>query len=286
MKVSLIAADSLGTRSMATFIELSNINLFIDPSVALGPRRYGLPPHEIELKRFEEHWNEIAEKLEESDVVVITHYHYDHHNPAYAELFENKHVIVKHPAEKINRSQKERARFFLGEIKNYAKKIEIADGNEFNFGKAKIIFSPPVFHGTNNKLGYVVEVFVKEKGESFLFSSDVEGPSIKEQVGFILKHHAEIVYIDGPMSYMLGYRYAQKSLEASVKNMIRILKETEVQALIVDHHFLRDLKWHERISDAFEFAEKKKKSIKTAAEFMGLKNELLEARRKELYAAS
>ncbi|MEE8400605.1 MAG: hypothetical protein V3R86_00420 [Candidatus Hydrothermarchaeaceae archaeon] len=62
-----------------------------------------------------------------------------------------------------------------------------------------------------------------------------------------------------------------------------ILNKTKIETLILDHHFLRDMKWQSRIKDAAITAEKQDAQIQTAAEYRGLKSEMLEARRKELY---
>jgi len=279
MKIIPIAADSLGTRSMATFVETSDCRICIDPSVSLGPRRYGLPPHPFEYKRMDEHWESIKNYAEKAEVLVLTHYHYDHHEPNFPEMYEDKVVLIKHPEENINRSQRQRADFFLKQIEDLPEKIEYADGRGFNFGETGVVFSNAVFHGTGSRLGYVVEVCVREGEESFVFTSDVEGPNTKEQTDFIIKENPGIVYLDGPLSYMLGYRYSYESLEMAVENMLRILRETELDTLIIDHHLLRDLKWRERIARVFETG----KEVLTAAEFLGVENELLEARRKELF---
>ena len=130
----------------------------------------------------------------------------------------------------------------------------------------------------SSRLGYVVEVCIREGDESFVFTSDVEGPNTQEQTDFILKERPDIVYLDGPLSYMLGYRYSHESLATAVRNIIRILSETDVN-IVIDHHLLRDLNWRERIAPVFETANK----VSTAAEFLGSENELLEARRKELF---
>src|SRR2546427_3043794 len=44
MKITPLAADSLGARSMATLVETPDITILLDPSVRLGPYRYDLPP--------------------------------------------------------------------------------------------------------------------------------------------------------------------------------------------------------------------------------------------------
>jgi predicted metallo-beta-lactamase superfamily hydrolase len=279
MKIVPIAADSLGTRSMATFVETGDCNICIDPAVSLGPRRYGLPPHPLEYKKRDEHWESIKKYAEESDVLVLTHYHYDHHDPEFPEMYRGKTVLIKHPTENINRSQRERAALFLKRIDGMPGKLEYADGREFSFGDTGIRFSDAVFHGTGNRLGYVVETCIREGDESFVFTSDVEGPNTKEQTDFIIKENPDIVYLDGPLSYMLGYRYSYESLAGAVENILSILNGTDVEKLVIDHHLLRDLNWKEKIARVFDAG----KEVLTAAEFLGVGNNQLEARRKELF---
>ena len=95
--------------------------------------------------------------------------------------------------------------------------------------------------------------------------------------------NVKVIFCDGPMSYMLGYRYAKKSLEASLKNIIKVIKKTDVKKFVLDHHFLRDLKWKEHLEKVYKAAKKRKVKILTCAEFAGKENDMLEARRKELY---
>ncbi|MEA3475973.1 MAG: hypothetical protein U9R23_06025 [Candidatus Cloacimonadota bacterium] len=283
MKIIPLAFDSFGTRSMSTFVETKDVKVLIDPGVALGPRRYNLSPHQIELERLDEHWIKIVKYATLSDVLIITHYHYDHHNPNdHLEIYKNKTVLIKHPTEKINRSQIKRAAYFLQQIKGLPQKLEYSDGREFQFGNTKIKFSQPVFHGTNSKLGYVTEVLIDD-GYRFIHTSDVEGPSLDDQTDFIVQNKPNLVILDGPLSYMLGFRYSYESLNASIENMTKIIENCPLDSLIVDHHFLRDLKWKERIAKVFDVAEKKNIKIQTAAEFLGIPVDMLEARRRELW---
>ena len=283
MKVTPIAADSLGTRSMATLVKTKDCSIIIDPSVALAPLRYRLSPHPLELQKLDEHWDKIKELSKKSDVLVVTHYHYDHHNPDIPEIYEGKTVFLKHPTKKINKSQRGRAKHFLEQLGELPVVIHYSDGREFSFGKTKIKFSKPVFHGTNNRLGYVTEVCVEEKDKCFVFTSDVEGPSINDQVKFIIEENPDLVYLDGPMTYMLGYRYSKASLMQSIKNIMLIFVKTKIEKLIVDHHFLRDIRWGNRMNEVYTAAEKHDVKVMTAAEYLGLENVMLEARRKELY---
>ena len=282
MEITPIAFDSMGTRSMATLVRTADLTVLIDPGVSLAPTRYGLPPHPLELMRMDEHHDAIVELAREADILVVTHYHYDHHMPDEPEIFEGKIALIKHPTENINRSQRGRAAYFLRMLEGFPKKIEVADGRSFEFGETRLRFSKAVYHGTNPRLGYVIEVCIECGGEKFLFTSDVEGPALEDQVAFILSEEPDTVFLDGPMTYMLGFRYSTKSLQASVENMVKMLV-AGVQTLVVDHHFTRDLNYQERIGPVYEAAKDLGAKVITAAEFAGKPVELLEARRKELY---
>lgn len=282
MKITPLAFDSLGTRGMATFLENSSKKILIDPAVALAPFRYNLPPHPKELAKKEEQWQTIVNRAQLTDIIIITHYHYDHHNPDSPELFKGKIVIVKDPKRDINESQKERAAVFLHRINGLAKEILIGDGHCFQFDKIKICCSKAVSHGTSNKLGMVIEIAVKEENETFLFTSDVQGISLDEQLNFILQHNPDIIFADGPMTYLLNYRYQFEDLARSIKNILRIVNETKVNKLILDHHFLRDLNYQKYLEEIYA-ANLGHTKILTAAEFLGVANELLEARRQQLY---
>jgi len=278
-----LAYDSLGVRSMATFVETDDVRILIDPAVSLAPLRYGLPPHPLEWKRMEEAWEKIKQYAELADVLIVTHYHYDHHDPREPEVYRGKIVYLKHPTENINLSQKERAAYFLEALKGFPERLEYADGKEAEIRKTRICFSRAVCHGTNPRLGYVTEVSVSHGGEKLLYTSDVEGPSLDDQVQFIFEEKPDVLIVDGPMTYMLGFRYSYKSLEISNQNLVRVIGETELRALILDHHFLRDLNYQTRIAPVYTAAERKNMRVLTAAEFAGKKIEMLEALRRELY---
>ena len=283
LNVKPLAFDSFGVRSMATFVETDDLAVLIDPGVSLAPSRYSLPPHPVEEQRMGERWADIKEHAARSDVLVVTHYHYDHHDPDEPELYEGKIVYVKHPKEKINRSQAGRASYFLDKLEGIPTSVEIADGKDFKHGSTIIKFSPPVYHGTNPKLGYVVEVSISCGGENVVFTSDVEGPSVDEQAEFIIQENPDLVILDGPMTYMLGFRYSMTSLALSIENINRIIKETSVKSIIVEHHFMRDLRYKERIAEVYECAAERDVKVITAAEYLGRSIEMLEARRRELY---
>jgi predicted metallo-beta-lactamase superfamily hydrolase len=72
MKIIPIASESFGVRSLATYVETEDVKVLIDPGVAIAPKRYGLPPNEIEfeqLRKLREILNNFAKK---SDIITIS----------------------------------------------------------------------------------------------------------------------------------------------------------------------------------------------------------------------
>src|SRR5213083_3408088 len=76
MKITPLAADSLGARSMATLVETPDVTVLIDPSVRLAPYRYDLPPHELEEDRMRALWRGIRDASKKADILTVSHYHY------------------------------------------------------------------------------------------------------------------------------------------------------------------------------------------------------------------
>lgn len=285
MRVIPVASESMGVRSMAVLVMTGDCKILIDPSVALGPKRYGLPPHRSEQERLASLWKRVLGSAKEADVLTISHYHYDHHDPNRPEIFKDKTLLTKHPTENINQSQKGRASKFLKAISGIPSAVEHADGRKFEFGNTNLEFSKAVPHGTNTRLGYVVELAITEGAETFLHTSDVQGPSLDLQVEFIIGSQPTIVACDGPMTYMM-YRYGTDALERSIANLMRIIGETPIKTLMLDHHLLRDINWRKKMQPVFDAGEEHGCRVQTFAGFAGRKDELLEARRKELYKST
>ncbi|ESQ20708.1 MAG: hypothetical protein CISAcid_14700 [uncultured Acidilobus sp. CIS] len=95
--VSILAADSMGVRSLATVVNACGVRLGLDLGASLAPRRYGLPPHELELKALERALERAAEEVQASDAIVITHYHYDHYMRDRPELYSGKRLLRQGP---------------------------------------------------------------------------------------------------------------------------------------------------------------------------------------------
>lgn len=286
MIVTPIAFDSLGTRSMATLIATKSIQVLIDPSAALGPRRYGLPPHPIEYDKLREHKQKIIETARDSDIIIITHYHYDHIPRPGEDVswLSKKKLLIKDPQHNINYNQRMRAKIFLESLKKVSAEVQIVDGRELVFRRCRIKFSEPVQHGNSSKLGYVLQVLVDEAGERLIHTSDVEGLVADEQARFITSNMPEIIVCDGPMTYMLGDKYSEEDLKKSLKNLKKIIKRTGVEELILDHHLIRDREWRIRLKDFLEEVSDIV-GIYTAASYIGVPEQPLESIRDMLWKA-
>lgn len=277
MQVNLLFSDSMGVRSMATLVEAGGEKIFIDASAALGPYRYGLPPHPLEIDALENSKKKIADLARDCKYHVITHYHYDHYDPN-EDFYIGKKIFAKRIDSYINASQKERGALFYQEFKEKAE-IIYCDDSIHEINGIKIKFSPPFPHGPLGiKLGYVIMVSVEEN-EKILFASDVQGPVYEKAKDYIINEEPSLIIMDGPPSYFLGWRFSQNNLEKAEKNLIEIMEKLDCN-LILDHHLLRDLKYKERMDELYSLYGDK---IKTFAEYNGIKNNMLEAKRKILW---
>ena len=282
MKIRPLAADSMGARSMATLVETPDVTVLIDPSVRLGPYRYDLPPHETEKARQKDLWQGIRDAAKTADVLTVSHYHYDHHNPQAPSVYRGKLTFLKDGKFHINRSQKERASAFVRALKSYPKEVQVADGNQMDFGGTELLFSPALPHGYNDELGYVVMTRIAQGPEVFVHTSDVLGPPLKEHLAFIVDAQPTVLYVDGPMTHM-PENYPEEHTKRSISHLQRILRTTNVRTLILDHHILRDREWRTRMAAVFRAGEEHDVSVLTAAEFAGKAVDQLEANRDRLY---
>lgn len=285
MLVRLLAADSIGTRSMCTFIDTGDISVVIDPGAALGPWRYGLRPHPIEIERLEKHKSEIADSTSKADLIITTHYHYDHIPRPYEDVswLKGKTVVIKDPENDINFSQRSRARLFLEQLRRVGCKVSVADGKNIRVGTTLIKFSKAVQHGNSSKLGYVIEVCISTGSECLVHTSDVEGLVDEQQLSFIMENKPDIIICDGPMTYMLGNKFTENDLEKSINNLMMVITLCRPSVLVLDHHLIRDLNWRDKINKLMLHADSLGTRVCTAAEFSGLSYEPLEAMREKLY---
>jgi predicted metallo-beta-lactamase superfamily hydrolase len=284
-----IAFDSFGVRSMSTYLQVGDLHLVIDPGVALGPTRYGMEPTQAEFEALEYSRALIMELSKKAEVVVITHYHYDHHpfpqdSEMYRTCFSGKVVFAKDRKQNINLSGKQRGKIFEDNVSKLVKQLEWADGKETEIKGVELSFSPAVWHGdVGSKVGTVIMVNIEKGGKSVLFGSDAQSLADPAALRWVLDKNPDFMILDGYPTIFVGWRMSQKAFEASKENLKKAISETQAEEVILDHHLLRDINYKEKISDVLALAEKKGKKLLSAAEFLGLENFFLEAWRKEIH---
>lgn len=265
---------------MATLVLTDNLKIFIDPYAALAPKRYGLPPTNLEIEMLKFYLEKIYEIGNFCNYVIITHYHYDHHPKPYDnkffENFKNCKFLIK-SFEKEHYSAKKRGSIFIKKLNEYKIDFEFIDGKEIKIGNVKIIFSKPVWHGEiNSKVGKVIMVLIKHKKRKFFFGSDAQFLIDDNALSFVLENSPDILIIDGFPTILENYKIKKESFEIGIKHMKKIIEETNYELIIIDHHLLRDKDFFKK----FPYFNEK---ILTAAKFYKMENLMLEAYRKEIY---
>ncbi len=281
MKITPLAADSLGARSFATLVETKDVKILIDPGVRLGPYRDGHGPHPQEWARMEELRRRIEEAAKGSDVLVITHYHRDHFENRRMTMYKGKRLLLKHPEERINYNQELRAEALLKALKGKAE-VDFADGNTFRFGETEVEFSKAQRHGPGDNLGWVVQVAARRGDRSFLYTSDIQGPCRPDHLKFMQAMKPQTIFCDGPPTYLLD-EYGEENFNKARELSTRMIRDVGVKRLVLDHHLLRDRDWGSWVEPLRPIAKKAGVRIDTVASFLGLEPDLLEARRAQLY---
>ncbi len=262
IRVTPLAAESFGVRSMCTLVETPDVKVLLDAGISLCPSRFGLPPHPIEFQTIARLRRRIAEVADKAEVVTISHYHFDHHTPSFEDwlvnwteanetarhIYEGKRLLVKNPREKINPSQRQRAWMFQKTGGGYAKTLEPADGTSFKFGKGTVLsFSEPVTHGPENaQLGWVIMVNVRYETEGFMFAPDVQGPMSKRALEQICAVKPDVIMVGGPPFYLGSFKVDEAQLQQGLDNLTVLAKT--VPLTILEHHALRDESWQQRIA--------------------------------------
>jgi uncharacterized protein len=296
IKVTPLAAESFGVRSMCTLVETPDVSMLLDPGISLPPYRFNLPPHPIEFETIRRLRNVIAKAADKAAVITISHYHFDHHTPSFEDwvvnwtedsetarqIYQDKIVLAKNPQKKISAKEQQRAWMFGKTGGKHAKTVDAADGKTFSFGNTKLHFSEAVVHGSETPvLGWVIMATVEHGEERFMFSPDVQGPMAKHTAELILASKPQMIMLGGPPLYLGGFRVDYAQLEQGLCNLESIVDVVPV--VVLEHHALRDEDWRSKMDHVFSNAAEKGHIIQTAAEYAGEENNFLESKRKQLY---
>ncbi len=300
-------------------------------------------PMKVKRRLYEQGYHNIRSRLRKADIVVITHYHYDHylHHPEDIELYRGKIILAKNPNNYINDSQRKRAEKFysllyskilgmnleenmlepveeeypdtindliealgidygdysvrkkylleqgrkwflkrrekwvswkrIPEVSEKELTVIFADGRAFEFGGMRLVFTKPLFHGIEySRVGWIISVVVITGGVKIYYTSDVNGPIIEDYASLIINENPEIIILDGPPTYTLGYMLNNINLNRAVKNAVRIIEETNrLELLLYDHHLTREPLFRKRTFPVWEAGVKNNVRVETVAEYYG-----------------
>ena len=280
MKVIPLGAESLGVRSMATYVEAAGRGILIDPGATLAPSRFGLPPADEEWEALRRTNDRISAYAARAETVFVSHYHEDHFRSDPAS-YAGRRVLVKDPRRMVQGLQARRAAELWKTLQEHAR-VAVADDLIERSMDLVLEVSPPLPHGLEaTTLGYLVALTIAEprERERFVFASDVQGPLSAVAAGYLVRQRPTLLYLAGPPSYV-EREVGAAVIDSGIDHLMRIVETTGCR-VIMDHHALRDVAWRERFARLWDT-----KRVSTAAGYLGLPEATLEARRAELWGRS
>lgn len=278
MRVIPLAAESLGVRSMATYVEVGDTAILIDPGATLAPARYGLPPAEAEWDALRRANDRISAYASRANLVFVSHYHEDHFRSD-PSTYAGRTVIAKEPRRMVGGQQSRRGTALWTALEGVAK-VEAADGWRRREASVELVVSPPLPHGVEGTpLGYVVALTVVDPAERerFVFASDVQGPLSAVALGWLVQQRPTLLYVSGPPSY-IERELPTGAVERGIDHLLRVMDATGCR-VIMDHHALRDPGSSTRFERLWSTGR-----VVTAAAHLGVAPAPLEARRRLLWS--
>ena len=278
MNVVPLAADSLGVRSMATYVECGQTRVLIDPGAVLAPNRFGLPPADEEWEALRRANDRISAYAMRAGVIFLSHYHEDHfrHDP---NLYKGRTVWAKDAKRMINPRQAQRAAELWKSIGGGCR-LDSAEGMVLETAEARLSASPPLAHGVEGTgLGYVVALTITDlrEGKRFVHASDVQGPLSGVAAAYLIRERPDLLYLSGPPAY-LESQLGAALIDQGVDQLMRVVEQTGCR-VILDHHALRAESYPDRFRRLWQTGR-----VVTAAGFLGLDDAALESRRRSLWA--
>jgi hypothetical protein len=278
MRVIPLAAESLGVRSMATYVEAGDTAILIDPGATLAPARYGLPPAEAEWDALRRANDRISAYAARANLVFVSHYHEDHFRSD-PSTYAGRTVIAKEPRRMVGGQQSRRGTALWTALDGVAK-LQAADGWRRRDPAVELVVSPPLPHGVEGTpLGYVVALTVVDAAERerFVFASDVQGPLSAVAAGWLIQQRPTLLYLSGPPSY-IERELPAGAVDRGIDHLRRVMDATGCR-VIMDHHALRDPGFSTRFERLWSTGR-----VVTAAAHLGVETAPLEARRRALWS--
>ena len=281
MRIIPLAADSMGVRSMCTYVETDKTTFLIDPMISMAPIRFGHPPHPVEIWQAEKCLERFGLFARDAKNIIFTNYCWAKEFVLPAELFKDKTVFLKNPNQNLPAEERNRAFDLINQIRNWAKDIQYADSKTFSLGHTKIHFSNPFKISGDDENRTIISVCIDDYGRIFCFSSEIAGALNDDIYDFISRFKPGKLYFDGYPSYQKAV--PEHKTAAAQKRLIKLLDFIKPELLLFDHHPMRDGDWEEKWALLRRYCVKSRIVFKTAAEYRGEPNNLLESRRSQLY---
>jgi predicted metallo-beta-lactamase superfamily hydrolase len=279
MKVLPLAADSLGVRSMATYVEVADTGILIDPGATLAPSRFNLPPAAEEWEALRRANDRISAYATRASLIFVSHYHDDHFRSD-PSTYAGRTVLAKDPVRMVGGQQARRASELWTMLRAQARPA-MADGYARREHALELRVSPPLPHGLEGTMfGYVVALTIGDRAERerFVFASDVQGPVSGVAAGWIIRERPTLLYLAGPPAY-IEREVTTPVIERGIDNLLRVIDATGCR-VIMDHHAVRDAGFGARFERLWSTGR-----VVTAAEHLGQPVAALESRRRQLWTA-
>jgi len=291
-----VSSESLGVRSLCVYVETGDLRILLDAGVSLG-QRFFTTPHPLEYEALREARARIRYYAAISDVVTISHYHFDHYTATWKNLeakwswscyreaekiYRGKTVFAKDYRSSVNHSQRQRGYIFGKIAEDFVGEVKYTDSATYSIGGTQICFTEPLPHGEENTaLGYVIGLDITYNGETLSYYPDVQGPMVEYTLKRILEAKPETLIIGGPPIYLSGSKVGSEAVERGLSGLKMLVQE--VPFTLLDHHIFRSEDGLEKLSILKGYAERSGHKVSTFAEYLGLENRLLEARRRRLF---
>ena len=204
MNVIPLAADSLGVRSVATYVECGDTRIVIDPGASLGRSRFNLPPADVEWEALKRANDRISGYADAG--------HDDLRQPLPrgplplrpGDLSRQDGVGEGSQAD-ARAGRRASARPSCGRGSRGGCRLDAAEGRRMETPDAMLSASPPLSHGPDGTdLGYVIALTVTDRREGFRFvhASDVQGPLSPVATAYLIRERPDLLYLSGPPAYL------------------------------------------------------------------------------------
>ncbi len=279
MNIEIIATESLGVRSMCTMVELSNRRILIDPGIALGLWRHGLPPHPIQIRRGNELRQRIIYACMRATDIVFSHYHGDHIPLAHPNPYQ---LPLAHLSESLETTRiwGINPRRASPTMQTRADNIEKAVGAPIEAAEGRLDgemeFSGAMPHGCyGSESNTVMMTRIKDDGLVFVHASDIQLIE-PDPIQWIINHRPDVIFVSGPPLYL--QKLSSKARNAAWNNALTLAKAAPT--LIIDHHLLRSWEGVQWLAD---IQKQSQNCVICAADYQHTTRTFLEADREHLY---